>query len=222
MITLEDVATEEFGSIWIEVKEGSLCKIITQSEHEKQSFLDTILAFKKPAKGRVLLFDVDIYAANEKALNEVFHRIGMVWKDGGLISNLKVWENIVLPVWYHKGKLPDDAEQKVADLFQEMGIDKSRLLKIMGILPGLLPAYEKKLICMVRSMLMEPDLMIYDAIFEGINIEMAERLTKLTTQFHTKKPGRTSIYISADEKSLRHLHTNLAFIQQGEGFTIWS
>jgi phospholipid/cholesterol/gamma-HCH transport system ATP-binding protein len=207
MIRLENIITEHFHSLSLDIKKGSECKVITRSEYENRKLVDIILGLEKPASGRVFLFDKDIYAISEKSYR-LFSMVGAVLKDGGLISNLKVWENIVLPAWYHTGKKPEDMEEKAFQKFKEAGIDTPYLKELMGKLPGPLPVHEKRLIGLIRAMLMEPELMIYDSLFEGLSPDMLNRLMKMTTNFHTEKPGRTSVYITFDEQSTKDLRTD--------------
>ncbi|MBA4349538.1 MAG: hypothetical protein C0415_06080 [Thermodesulfovibrio sp.] len=221
MIKFEDVTTENFSSLSFEIKEGSVCKIITNSDNEKNRLLDTILGFHKPVSGRVLIFDNEIYSIPEKESIKIFKRIGVVLKEGSIISNLKVWENITLPVWYHTEIKPAEMEKKVISLFEEIGRDISYISGYMGKLPGPLPVHEKMLISLIRAMLMEPELMIYDSLFEGLNPEMMERLVKLTTDFHSEKKGRISVHISSDEQSLKNIKPNMVLNQSGKGFAIW-
>lgn len=202
MIRLENITTRYFSSVSFEIKGGSACKIITSSDDEKTILLNTILGIRRPISGRVFLLGKDIYSIPEKEYIKLLKRIGVVLEYGGIISNLKVWENIILSVWHHMGKRPRDVEERVIEIFKEMGMDPSYLKELMGRLPGPLPVYEKRLIGLVRAMLIEPDLIIYDSIFEGLNPEMLERLTKLTEKFHLEKPGRTSIYISSNALSI--------------------
>jgi phospholipid/cholesterol/gamma-HCH transport system ATP-binding protein len=222
MIRLEDITTNVFSSAYAEIKKGSLCKVITSSDYEKNILMDTMMGIRKPLKGKVLLFGKDIYSACEKEIYEIFRKISVVRRDGGLISNLKVWENIILPVWYHTGKVSKETEARVIDILKEIGVDTAHLSEYMGRLPGPLPEHEKRFIGLVRAMLMEPDLIINDSIFEGLNTEMAERLARLTTKFHEEKSGRTSVHISSDEDSMKYIKSDIVMRQAGKGFSIWT
>jgi len=220
MIRLENVATACFESTSLEMRSGLVCKLITSSDHEKRVLLDTILAVKRPVSGKVFLFERDIWAVSKRDVLKILRKIGMVWSYGGLISNLKVWENITLPVWYHTAKRPEDLEGRVVQIFKELGKDVAGL-DYMGKLPGPLPVTEKRLIGVVRAILMEPEIMIYDALLEGLDSEMAERLLMLTTGFHSGRVGRTSLYVSSDEESLKGLKADITIRQDGRGFTVW-
>lgn len=221
MIKLKDITTQEFHSVSIEIEKGSLCKVITNSDYERKALLDTILGIKKPISGTVSLFGKDIFSSTQKELGTIFGRIGVVWEDGGLISNLKVWENLILPKWYHTGKITGEMEKKAFDIFKEIGINSIPLAEYMGKLPGTLPEHERRLIGLVRAILTEPEIIIYDSIFEGLSPEIIEKLVILTTRFHTEKPGRTSVYISSQEESLKHIKADTVLKQKDKGLYIW-
>lgn len=209
MIRLENITTEHFQALSFEIKRGSECKVITRSEYENRKLLNVIAGLERPASGRVFLLDKEIYALSEKDSCRLFSMIGVVLKDGGLISNLKVWENIVLPVSYHTGKRPEDMETKAIQRFNEAGIEIPYLKELMGRLPGPLPVHEKRLIGLIRAMLIEPELMIYDSLFEGLSPDMSDRLMKITTDFHAEKQGRTSVYITFDEQSIKDVKADI-------------
>jgi phospholipid/cholesterol/gamma-HCH transport system ATP-binding protein len=203
MIRFENVTTERASLISFEIQAGESCKLITNSESGERLLLDTILARKKPRDGKVFLFGEDVASLTDKQYMKLFSKVGIAWRDGGLISNLKVWENISLPACYHQGKRCDEIEVRATDLLQRLDIDVTT--EYLGSLPGPLSVSQKSLIGVVRAMLMEPVLMIYDSIFEGLYPETADRLAALTSWFHTEKTGRTSIYITAHERSLARI-----------------
>ena len=180
MIRFENVTTDCASSMSFEILSGQSCKLITDSESGERSLLETILAKKKPLDGKVFLFDQDMSLVNEKHYMKLFSKVGVAWKDGGLISNLKVWENVALPTC----KRCDEIEGRAIDLFRRLGVEVTK--DFLGSLPGPLSMSQKSLIGVVRAMLMEPDLMIYDSIFEGLSPETAERLAALTASFHAE------------------------------------
>lgn len=214
MIRFENVTTEYVHSLSFEILAGQSCQLIMDSESASRRLLETVLARRQPIGGKVFLFGQDMSLVGEKQYMNLFSRIGVAWKDGGLISNLKVWENVALPACYHRGKRCDEIEDRVTELFQRLGVEVTR--EYLGSLPGPLPMSQKSLIGVVRAMLMEPDLVIYDSIFEGLNPEAADRLAALTTSFHAEAQGRTSVYISAHERSLSRVAADKVLRPQGE------
>lgn len=217
MLIFKDVTNECFSLISFEIVRGSTCKIITHSAYEQKILLNTILGMQKPIQGEVLLFDKNIYSISEKELINIFKKSSIVWEDGGSISNLNVWENITLPACYHTGKKPEELEESIINLYKQMGGEPSYLLKNRGKFFGQLPVYERKLLGIIRAMLMEPELIIYDSLLEGLNPESLARITQLVIKFHTEKSDRVSIYVSSNEHSLRTINTDVVLKQEGKG-----
>ena len=184
-------------------------------------FIDTLLFLTKPLSGEVWLFDENRETLSENQQINTFKRIGMVWSSGGLVSNLKVRDNLFLPLAYHKGERAESVEEKVEALFLKMGWDEAALPDYMGKLPGLLPLHEKKLIGLIRTMLSEPDLVIYESLFDGLDLKQANNLLKITSDFHDEEEMRTTIYISSDEDALSRVRATVSLMQRGREFVIW-
>ncbi len=219
MIRLDNISNDYFSLVSFEIKAGSICKIITNSDHERRVMLDTMLSFNKPAQGKVFLLGKDIYDAGEHESSEIFKKIGVIWRYGGLLSNLTVWDNIVLPVLYHTDYVPDEVEKRVVDIFGQFGIGGDRYLADYFSKPcGLLPIHEKRLIGMVRSILIDPALIIYDSMFEGFDREMLSRLLPLTERLHAEKPDTTFVFLESEEISNRDVKADMLLKQQGRQF----
>lgn len=119
--------------------------------------------------------------------------------NGGLISNLRVWENIVLPVQYHGIELAGTLEDNVAQLLEQCGLDEAAVSELLLKLPDQLSLYEKRLVGFVRAMLMSPELIIYDSMNEGLSRKELARVVKFDKVFRLHFPFRTSVLVSFEE-----------------------
>jgi len=221
MIQLENVTTDSFDYASFEVMSGSRCKIITNSTREKEVLLDTLLGLRKPTGGRVFLLGKNIYSISDMEYFKIFTRVGMVWPDGRLISNLKVWENMILPACYHHRQSAEDIEEKVMALFSALKINDGNLAEFMSKAPVHLKPHEKRLTGLVRAMLTEPDLMLYDSLFEEISAGEAVVLKTLTQDFHLRKRGRVSVFISRNEQSLEDIEADMTLKQVERELRPW-
>jgi ABC-type transporter Mla maintaining outer membrane lipid asymmetry ATPase subunit MlaF len=122
--------------------------------------------------------------------------------NGGLISNLRVWENIILPTQYHGIVLAGEIEDNVTQLLVQCGLeDKSAISELLLKLPDQLSLFEKRLVGFVRAMLMSPELIIYDAMNEGLSRDELNRVVKFFKVFRLYFPFRTSALVSFEEYS---------------------
>ncbi len=213
MIRFEEVSSGKiFDRLNFRIGAGALCKVITRSNHDKQVLFDMLLSLRKLDGGRIFLAGQDIYALSGGELLKIFRRVGMCLGGSPLISNLRVWENIVLPACYHRNALPSGLEGRVVEFYLSMGYEERQLGAYLGRSPFGLSNQEKKLISIIRAMLTDPELIIYDSPFEEMEAGMAERLEKVMTGFHQAGNGRASVFISSREESPGLVSAGTVFI----------
>jgi phospholipid/cholesterol/gamma-HCH transport system ATP-binding protein len=199
MIRFESVTKGPVRNLSFELNSGGTAKILFDSEDRKNQFFRLLAGLRRPETGRILFFGEDLFAHEEDERLALFRRVGVVPADGGLISNLKAWENLLLPAWYHRGLTAEQAERPVVELFDQLGSGEAGLKRRMGELPGQLSLYERRVVALARAMLMEPDILIYDFTFAGLERDAAQQLMKLTGEYHGRKAGRVSLYLCPDD-----------------------
>lgn len=97
-------------------------------------------------------------------------QIGWVPADGGLISNLKTWENVTLPLWYHGKGLPPEVDAFIARWLAALGMEKQAWADFMARPAAQLKPQERKLAGLLRGLLQAPALLVVDAaLFEGLD-----------------------------------------------------
>lgn len=217
IIKVKKVTKDCLQSISYELKEGCSYKIITESDRERKLLLDTMLGIQKPDTGKVFIFNKEIFSIPEKELEELFKKVAVVWRYGGLLSNLTIWDNIMLPIIYHREKDPKEMEEKAIQLCKIVGIDIYRGSEFSKKLSGSLSIDEKRLISFIRAFLIDPDIILYDSVFEGFDQKLVDVLLKLTHEFHTKKSGRTSVFIHSysEEIYCKGLEVDIVLRQSG-------
>jgi phospholipid/cholesterol/gamma-HCH transport system ATP-binding protein len=199
MIRFDHVTQGSVRNLSFDLDRGGTAKILFDSEDRKNLFFGMLAGRQRPETGKILFFGEDLFAHGENERLALFQRIGVVPADGGMISNLKAWENLLLPAWYHHGLTAQQAERPVAAIFEQLGEGEAGLKQRMGELPDKLSLYERRAVALARAMLMEPDILIYDFTFAGLERDAAQRLMKLTGEFHGRKPGRVSLYLCPDD-----------------------
>lgn len=208
MIAFDHVTEGPMRDLSFDLAAGASAKVIYDSDDRRNIFFSVITGQRRPAKGRVQWDGQDIYALEEHERLALFERIGVVPAYGGLISNLKAWENLLLPAWYHRGLSAPQAERQVVALFRQLGLTEAELQRQMGQLPDQLTTYEKRAVALVRAMLMEPDVLLYDSLFTGLERESSNQIMSLTREYHGKKSGRISLYLCADDAVTARLTTD--------------
>lgn len=218
MIRFENVTTESFSDLSFSMQKGSICKVITGSDYDATIFLETLLGLNPPASGKVFLFDCNIYESSESEVLELFKRLGVVWKDGGLVSNLKVGENMVLPLWYHKDLMAEEVEEELLKLFNQIVKNVGDLKSYLWRLSGTLPSHEKRIIGFVRTLLLKPELIIYDSPLSGLTPETASDMMRMAGSYKSENADRASLYIAAEDEAYKNINADLVLRQKNKRF----
>lgn len=118
----------------------------------------------------------------------------IVSRDGSLIGNLTAAENVALPGEYHATSCPDAV---ITSLLNRCGlIDKLALQVLLGKFPEQMSAYERRLIGFMRAICVEPELLVFDEIYDGLARLEVALVDKFDECFHLQFPFRTSVLLS--------------------------
>lgn len=109
-------------------------------------------------------------------------RVGWVG-NGGLVSNLKVWENVTLPLWYHTHRDAAETERSVAHWLEMLGLAKDDWADFMAAPPSRLEHWQRKLAGLLRGLVQMPRVLVVDAmVFEDVQARLVSRwITALET-----------------------------------------
>ena len=132
--------------------------------------------------------------------------------DGGFVGNLKVWENLVLPAAYHGQPNLAELDARAGSIFRRIGGDGRNGADLCAQLPGGLSHLEFRCAAFVRAMLVEPEIMVYDSLFEGLTRAEVEQVLEFDRVFHLYFPFRTSIWVDLELPTLPEVAARETFL----------
>jgi ABC-type ATPase involved in cell division len=94
-------------------------------------------------------------------------RVGWVAANGGLISNLKIWENVTLPLWYHAGYESVETEQEIVRWLGMLGVEQAEFERFMAAHPHAVELWQRKLAGLLRALVQKPAVLVVDAALLG-------------------------------------------------------
>lgn len=170
-----------------------------------------------------LLFELDqgnrygvvVHSEEDKAkFLELFLRppeTAIISSDGGLLNNIRVDENLLLPLSYH-GLLTEATEKHIVDVFEACGLNEMNLRDLLTNLPSQLSTYQRRLAGFVRSVLMNPRAMVYDSVWGGVSKAEIEQIQRFDGLFRRYSQLYTAIYLDFDTDLNTQIHVNKTFI----------
>ena len=217
MIELRGVTAGGLREASLALAPGESGRLLLSSAADMTLLLRLVVGTERPAEGRILLFGRDLAEAGEAERLALLARAGIVWPAGGFVSNLKVWENILLPLWYHGRRDAAGLEGEAVALLGRLGLDAGRIPDFLAALPGSLPEREQCILGVARAMLMDAELMIYAGLLDGIDAPTGALLAAEAARHHARRSGRASLYLAAGAQGLPHPFAGLSFRQDEQG-----
>lgn len=99
-------------------------------------------------------------------------RVAVLPPDGGLIANLKGWENVTLPVAYHKGWHPAALEAQLQTWLSQLDLSGYDWPALFAAVPGHLSGEQRALLAWLRAALIAPDLiLLWRGLIDQMNDE---------------------------------------------------
>ena len=166
-----------------ELGRGLRYRVTLHEEHDKERFLQ---AFLRPPETALL------------------------FSDGGLLGNIKVDENLLLPLSY-RGVDTDQIESRVVELFRLCGLDESQTRLLLGRLPHQLTPYQKRVAGFVRSVLLQPKVMVYASVWHGVSLAEIRQIINFDGIFRRYVPACTSVFVDYDTHLDTALHAHQTF-----------
>ena len=161
----------------------------------QSTFLKLVGVLLQPQKGQYLINGQDTSQMSFEEFLPYRHLIGYTFDYGGLFANRTVLQNLTLPLLYHKLKSFEEAEHDVRTLASKFKFGNQLDQRPAAVSGGL-----RKLACVLRAFMMNPEMMVMDDPFTGVGNENAEKLIDFMVQKRTS--GRLKhVFMSSREST---------------------
>lgn len=176
----------------LQIPRGKITAIMGPSGTGKTTLLRLIGGQIKPQSGRIVVSGLDMGRASRRELLVMRRRLGMLFQNGALFTDLSAAENVAFPLREHSS-LPEEILQRIVALkLQAVG-----LLSAGDQMPAALSGGMARRVALARALALDPELMLYDEPFTGqdpINLGVLLRLIGSLNQ----ALGLTSVLVSHD------------------------
>jgi phospholipid/cholesterol/gamma-HCH transport system ATP-binding protein len=192
------------------IHRGETLVIMGGSGCGKSTLLRHIIGVMKPSAGSVKIFGAEITTMNDRQIEEVRRRFGMLFQSGALLASLTVGENVALPLLQHTDLTIDEVEATVTRKLQMVGLSGFNNLKPSEISGGM-----RKRVGLARALALDPELLFSDEPTSGLDPIMTAVVDKLTLEL-TKEAGMTAVVVTHDMTSAFRIATRMIMLGRGK------
>ncbi|KXW56754.1 ABC transporter ATP-binding protein [Ferrovum sp. PN-J185] len=196
--------------ISLTIPEGKVSAILGTSGCGKTTLLKLIGGQLKPSQGAVKYYGRVVHEMNDSELYAMRREMGMMFQQGGLFSDLTVFENIAFPLREHT-RLP---EKMIRDLVY-MKLEAVGLRGARDLYPAELSGGMNRRVCLARAIAMDPNIAIYDEPFAGLDPISLNAVAKLVRHLNDTT-GITSIVVTYDVSETLKVVDYIYLISDGQ------
>jgi phospholipid/cholesterol/gamma-HCH transport system ATP-binding protein len=160
--------------ISLNIKDGENFVVFGRSGTGKSVLLKCIVGLLVPDAGEVFIDDKDILKMSEKELNKIRKHIGFVFQGSALYDSMTVKENLEFPLIRNFDFPEKEREHKIKTV-----LEKVDLLDAINKMPAELSGGMKKRIGLARTIITEPQLILYDEPTTGLDPITTKEISRL-------------------------------------------
>lgn len=192
------------------IPRGKITVLIGGSGSGKSVIVRHIMGLFKADSGEVRVFGQDVTPFNNREMDDIRRRFGMVFQHAALLDWLTVFENVAFPV-RERTKTP---KKQVREQVYEV-LERLHIANIANMLPGAISAGQKKRVALARAIVMKPEVMIYDEPTTGQDPIRTRQVDDMIAEAQ-EHFDITSIVISHDMASTFRLAHVIALLNKGK------
>jgi phospholipid/cholesterol/gamma-HCH transport system ATP-binding protein len=214
VISIEGVS-KRFGDRWvlrdctIDVAKGETLVVIGSSGTGKSTLLRTIIGLVEPDKGTVKIDGMDVHKLDSRTLQKLRRRMGYLFQSGALINWLNVQQNVALPLVEHGTTDKREVSERVDNALDLVGLAGTNEL-----MPDQLSGGMRKRVGLARSVITNPEIILYDEPTTGLDPVTAHIIDQLVVDLR-EKLGVTSVVVSHDMEGVYRVADRVAMLYDG-------
>lgn len=194
----------------LDIEDRRTTVIIGRSGGGKSVLLKNIIGLIKPDSGEILVDGVDITKLNDRELNDIRKKFGMLFQEGALFDSMNVGDNVAFPLREHSGMREDEIREAVADRLRAVGLSG-----IENKMPSELSGGMRKRVALARAIALNPEIVLFDEPTTGLDPVLSEAINQLIVSTQ-KQFNLTCIVISHDLESIFKIAHRIAFLYEGK------
>ena len=199
-----------FEGLDFSLAKGEALFIVGGSGSGKSLLLRICAGLIFPDSGKVILGDLDMRAAAKKEVQDLRARVGFVFQDSALISNMAVYDNIALPLRYHQKFTEKEVKARVEEKMGLFGVDRT----VDWSIPAMLSLEMRKRAALARAFVLDPEFLLLDQPTGGLETEVAQSLTRIIRHYQQRR-GASLLEVGSEYSIVGEYADRIGLLERG-------
>ena len=161
----------------------------------KNTLLKLMAGLVPITQGELLFNNKNMEQLSHSEFDPYRRSIGYAFDNGGLINNLTIYENFKLILDFQTELSQEDKRSKIIESLQVLNLDEVKHLR-----PAMVSSGSRKAAILLRSLFLDPEMLILNNPTLGLNIEHLESFVALI-KLHQEKRNLKHIYVASDDSN---------------------
>jgi phospholipid/cholesterol/gamma-HCH transport system ATP-binding protein len=179
---------------------GENLVVLGKSGSGKSVLIKCIIGLMTPEAGSIRIFGQEVLALNHDALDRLRRRVGFLFQSNALYDSMTVRENLVFPLRRHW--LKEEMNRANIDAMVHEALNNVGLAHTEQMMPVELSGGMRKRIALARTLILKPDIILYDEPTTGLDPITAKEIINLIISIR-EKYDTSSVIISHDMQCVK-------------------
>ncbi|MGH8274633.1 MAG: ABC transporter ATP-binding protein [Gammaproteobacteria bacterium] len=199
-----------FEHVNIEIPRGKITAIMGPSGTGKTTLLGLVTGQLHPTSGEIRVEGLPVQSLRERELYALRMRMGMLFQNGALLTELSAFENVAFPLREHT-----DLNESMIRTLVLMKLQAVGLRGAAQLMPSELSGGMARRVALARAIVFDPEFVFYDEPFTGLDPISLSAIVRLIRHLHTAL-GLTTVIVSHDVDIIAHVADESYLIAEGK------
>lgn len=195
------------NNISFSLKKGEVVVVVGPSGCGKSTFLKCLNRLEEIDSGEIIL-NGKVISSESNKVNEIREKIGMVFQSYELFSNMNIMKNLTLAPTLVQKRNKEEVQEEAEKLLDRVG-----LLEKKNSYPRQLSGGQKQRVAIIRSLIMNPQILLLDEITAALDPEMVREVLQVVLEL--AKEGMTMVIVTHEMEFARAVSDRVIFMDNG-------
>jgi phospholipid/cholesterol/gamma-HCH transport system ATP-binding protein len=195
----------------LDLKRGENLALLGKSGSGKSVLIKCIVQLIKADSGTIKVLNRDLNEMNKYEVDELRQKVGYLFQGGALYDSMSVRENLEFPVRRtQKKKNKKEMDKMVMEVLDSVGLTET-----VDKMPAELSGGMKKRIGLARTLILKPEIILYDEPTTGLDPVTSGEISELMLRIQ-KKYNTSSIIVTHDMKCVKMTSNKIKLLMDGK------